>query len=528
MRADCWPWRCSRGPRLASGAVAPAHAASGLELTPRPFNFPRTIKPGETQEHEFTVTNIGSSELVLTRIRLYYQPATDHAEDLSITKENCMGEGPGEMKGRLKEGEKCKITVAFTPKSYQSSSAILTAQTATAMVECPIMAQAKGVEFEWGSSPELNVGTAGIGSEVFPVKLARIRATGSEEVTGVEGPVITGPGKEEFEIVGIAERRKCEDVIRAEGVCSVKVEFHPDGPGKAEAMISVKSDLGEKTLRLIGTGEPPAATLDQATLAFGSVDPGSQSGSQHVTLTNTAGKAPLDVSSDVEIAGTQAGEFQLAGDNCPAKVAPGGSCEIAAAFKPTGPGLAEASLVVKTNAPGGDLHATLTGNGTSSLLDRTPPTGHEPTPTPPSTNPNPTNPNPKPEVTPTTPPNGSTALFDGNYLYLRVKCPKRFKPQCSGKAFAFTQQTKRARSGRGAQVRKAVTTPITGKVVASQKAGKWKVVRLPVLAPYRSMLKKLAKQKGTVRLAAKVSAPKFKGGKAQNLQQKYRVLEAGK
>ena len=109
-----------------------------------------------------------------------------------------------------------------------------------------------------------------------------------------------------------------------------------------------------------------------------------------------------------------------------------------------------------------------------------------------------------------------------------MKCPKAFKPKCSGKAFAFTLQ-KKAGAGKGGpkagKKAKAVTKRMTATAVASQKAGRWKVVKLKVLGRYEHQVAQMAKQphKRLLSVMQQISAPKFKGGKQQKLIQKYRV-----
>ena len=132
---------------------------------------------------------------------------------------------------------------------------------------------------------------------------------------------------------------------------------------------------------------------------------------------------------------------------------------------------------------------------------------------------NPTGPT-GPTGTGTTPPDFSTAVYDGKFLHIRLKCPLRFKPRCLGKAVAVTKKSRKAKRAK----------PMTSTISAKQKAGKWKVARLKVKARYRKKVAAFAKKPNKKLLIVRqtVRSKKFKHGKKQAVFHKYRVRTAKK
>jgi hypothetical protein len=120
----------------------------------------------------------------------------------------------------------------------------------------------------------------------------------------------------------------------------------------------------------------------------------------------------------------------------------------------------------------------------------------------------------------TTPPNNVTAMYDGKFLYLRLKCPKRFKPRCQGKAVAVTRKSKKRK----------LAKPMTSTRSARQKAGKWKVVKLKVKKKFKKRINRYAKRPKKKMLVVRqtVKAKKLRKGKRQTVFHKYRVRTAKK
>jgi hypothetical protein len=113
------------------------------------------------------------------------------------------------------------------------------------------------------------------------------------------------------------------------------------------------------------------------------------------------------------------------------------------------------------------------------------------------------------------PPDFDTAIFvPPNTLYLRLKCPARFKPSCVGNAAGVSSR----KHG------KATTSSVSAK----QKPNKWKVAKLVVKPKYQSQVAKMAAQPSKKLLIVRqvVHSTRFKHGAPQSVFHIYRVRTA--
>ncbi len=129
-------------------------------------------------------------------------------------------------------------------------------------------------------------------------------------------------------------------------------------------------------------------------------------------------------------------------------------------------------------------------------------------------------------VGPPVPPDFDTAILEGKFLYLRLKCAPRFKPECVGNASAVTEKD-RCTTKKGRRHCKH-GKPMTASVSAKQKPNKWKVAKLKIKPQFTGTVKKMAQkpQKKLLAVRQLVHAKKFKNGKAQSVFHIYRVRTA--
>jgi hypothetical protein len=106
----------------------------------------------------------------------------------------------------------------------------------------------------------------------------------------------------------------------------------------------------------------PSALLSATSLSFGSIQTGTSSTPQTVTLTSNGGEA-LSVNS-ISISGPDATQFQEM-DTCqiPSVLQPTKFCSISITFMPTGTGSLQATLFITDNAPGSPQSVQLSGTG---------------------------------------------------------------------------------------------------------------------------------------------------------------------
>lgn len=126
-------------------------------------------------------------------------------------------------------------------------------------------------------------------------------------------------------------------------------------------------------------------------------------------------------------------------------------------------------------------------------------------------------------VGPPQPPDFNTALFDGTSLFVRLKCPARFKPACVGKAAGLAVKEKCTRSHGRRQCKPA--EPITSSVSAAQKPTKWKVVGLLVKKKFKATVAAMAKNSNKKLLYVRelIHAKQFDHGRTQAVFHIYKV-----
>ena len=141
--------------------------------------------------------------------------------------------------------------------------------------------------------------------------------------------------------------------------------------GQGSFVYSASGQGGEAsasvTVTVGSSGPAPVLSLSPSSLNFGEVDRSVTSAAQVVTVSNT-GNAPM-AGLSVALAGTDAGEYVISSNGCPATLAAGGSCSVSVAFRPTSSTLGAklASLNVVVSGPpalSGSVALTGTSLGT--------------------------------------------------------------------------------------------------------------------------------------------------------------------
>jgi concanavalin A-like lectin/glucanase superfamily protein len=119
-----------------------------------------------------------------------------------------------------------------------------------------------------------------------------------------------------------------------------------------------------------------------------------------------------------------------------------------------------------------------------------------------------------------------TAVFQPPNLYLRLKCPARFKPGCVGKAVAVTGKDRCITHAGKRSCKRG--KPMSGMVSANQKPNKWKLVKLVVKPQYTARVSEMAKRPDEKLLTVRQSihSKRFKHGSPQVVFHTYRVRAA--
>ncbi|MBV9615868.1 MAG: choice-of-anchor D domain-containing protein, partial [Ktedonobacteraceae bacterium] len=173
---------------------------------------------------------------------------------------------------------------------------------------------------------------------------------------------VTGTNASDF-----AQTNTCPSSLASNANCTISVTFTPGGSGARNGSITLKDSSVDspQTIALSGTGvaTAPAAILSSNSLSFGSVNIGTHSNAQTVTLTNS-GTAALTISG-IAVTGTNASDFSQT-NNCPNSLAVSASCIISATFTPSASGARSANVSITDNAAGSPQTIALSGTGTGS------------------------------------------------------------------------------------------------------------------------------------------------------------------
>jgi hypothetical protein len=155
-----------------------------------------------------------------------------------------------------------------------------------------------------------------------------------------------------------AETNTCGSSLGTSASCTVSVTFTPTVPGTSAGGLTITdSAVGSpQVVTLTGSGTGAAVSLNPTSVNFGSVDVGTVSPQQSVTLTNT-GNATLNITSV-----TTASPFTV-NNHCSSTLNAGDSCTIALNFAPTAGGTANGTLTIADSALNSPQTVSLTGVG---------------------------------------------------------------------------------------------------------------------------------------------------------------------
>ncbi|WP_124848090.1 S-layer family protein [Acidipila sp. EB88] len=149
--------------------------------------------------------------------------------------------------------------------------------------------------------------------------------------------------------------------LAASAACTLQVTFTPPAAAAYTGTATLAGNFSNTpaSLALFGQGAPPpAASLAPQSLTFPDTPQGAVAPSQTITISSSGGVA---VTLGIPSASTS--DYQVAGNTCAATLAPGSTCALQIAFHPSKPGARSATLTVPGNMAGGQLTASLNGNG---------------------------------------------------------------------------------------------------------------------------------------------------------------------
>ncbi|HEX4485117.1 MAG TPA: choice-of-anchor D domain-containing protein, partial [Terriglobales bacterium] len=157
------------------------------------------------------------------------------------------------------------------------------------------------------------------------------------------------------------QTNNCGSSLAPGSSCTVQVTYTPSATGISESsLLVVDSAVGSpQSVALSGSGGMiPVATVNPASVIFGSQDIGTRSSPSTITFSNTGSDVMSIV--DIAIVGNNADDFSQT-NNCGSSLAAGSSCNISVVFKPTDGGSRLGAILISDSASGSPRSISLSG-----------------------------------------------------------------------------------------------------------------------------------------------------------------------
>lgn len=200
-------------------------------------------------------------------------------------------------------------------------------------------------------------------SSILQVVIRNIGEATSSTIT----VTMAGDDQAHFDVVPTGDTTDCAGAtLDPEATCIVQVRFAPDDVGPRNAQLEVSATNGGiVTLGLMGNGLSPGnlEITAGATLPFGTIEIGSMSTTQTVTVRNNGGSptAALDT-----VLGDET-NYAITSDACEgAPLAAGASCNVVVRFDPTVVGSLPTSVAVRESVTVG-VSAAASGTGSARI-----------------------------------------------------------------------------------------------------------------------------------------------------------------
>jgi hypothetical protein len=152
--------------------------------------------------------------------------------------------------------------------------------------------------------------------------------------------------------------------LNAGSSCTVVFSYSPTAAASDSATYTITGGGASISISLSGTGSAPAApSLSAAptSLTFGSVQVGSSSTAQSLTITNSGGAAATSVS----LLSSDLVEFVVGANTCGTSLGAGTSCSLNVTFTPSATGAKNATLTVSYSG-GPSVVVAMSGTGTAA------------------------------------------------------------------------------------------------------------------------------------------------------------------
>ncbi len=321
---------------LSGSAVTPG----ALQVTPTSIDFGNVVV-GDTPTNSFMVKNTGGTTVTITAST----PPSGHGFAATTTLNKNATIAPGAT---------ATESVTFAPAGTGAAGDAWSIAGDDGTGTHTVSLSGAGVPLLGGSG--LAFGTTTVGQTSSPQTLT-VRANKALTVQSVAttGPFSTGTPSQSL-----------PTTLAKGATISVPVTYSPSAAGSQSGHVTVTTSAGAQSFSMSGTGQlpPPKLTVDQSTLAFGTVVIGSPV-TQPITLTNTGGQ-PLTLSAvSLPTAPFTATDTPATG----AQIAAGDSLTVHVRFDPSS--AVPYADALEFDSDGGHVAVDLSGSGESPTVSST-------------------------------------------------------------------------------------------------------------------------------------------------------------
>lgn len=286
-----------------------------------------------------TLTNTGTGPLAMSSI-------STASGDFKITGNTC---GTS-----VNTGASCTFSVAFTPTTYGARSDSVSISDSASNSPQTVSLGGNGL----GATATLPTGPISFGTVAVGANAPQsISLTNQGNVPLTVNSVTLANG------TNFSQSTLCIGSLPAATSCNLNVTFAPTAAGTLSDTLIVITSVGSQGLTVTGTGTGPVASLTASSLSFGSVNVGTTSPAQNITLTSSGDTA-------LTISGISAsGDFSQT-NNCPASLS--ANCTIAVTFHPTATGPRTGGLTISDNTASSPHQISLSGTGLGATVTLNP------------------------------------------------------------------------------------------------------------------------------------------------------------
>ncbi len=345
----------ARDDRSGQDGVVAFLFAPAMEADPESLSFGDQSVDIASSAKSVTVTNTGNADLEFGA-----QPGSivwDMSSSYAITDDGCVNQ-------TVEPGDTCVIKVTFTPSKEGRLTASLTIHAENVDDDLSVGLDGNGIPKGFTATPNpVDFGNVYV-NHTSENKVVAVTNEGDDPLS-ITDTNITGTDANEFSV----QRDDCRNLTLAKDeTCTVTLSFTPTSEAAKTANLTfTDSGFGSPhNVALKGAGVYPKISISPPDLNFGPTRRGT-SGELSSTITSS-GSVPLTIS-DVQLSGTDAGQYSIIHNSCTEVLQPEATCEITARYTPTTLDSASATITVTSDAqPGSESLIALSGSGVEPAL----------------------------------------------------------------------------------------------------------------------------------------------------------------